>query len=268
MTPLIDLSAAGLLAAFAAGLLSFLSPCVLPLIPVYLSFISGESVADLRSVKERRMPLLVRTLFFVAGFASVFVMLALAFGGGMRFIGSSARESVNRIAGIAVIILALNVILDFIPFLRMEIRAHPAGTRISGNLKAVFLGMAFAAGWTPCVGPILSSILLYAGQNGSSASAAILLAAYASGLGLPFIMTGLFLDKTIPVLSFFKRHATAIRIASGLLLFAFGLAILSNGLSGIPTFFLKAGYRLEEIAAGSPAWFRPIASFLSRWLLF
>ncbi len=285
-------AAPGMLAALAAGLLSFLSPCVLPLIPVYLSFISGESAAALgmsRSPAAKsqgspagkgiRAALLVRTLFFVAGFTLVFTVLAIVFGGGMRFVGSSASLWINRAAGVLVVVLGLNTLFDFIPFLRGEYRlAEPgaaAGTagegkanRAASPLKATLLGMAFAAGWTPCVGPILSSILLFAGQGGDVARAALLLASYSAGLGIPFILTGLFLDRATPVLAWFKRHMTAVKVASGILLVAFGVALLAGSLSGITVFFLKAGYAMEEFAESGPAWFRPVASFLARWLTF
>lgn len=279
----------GLLAAFAAGLVSFLSPCVLPLIPVYLSFISGESVAALGlgggsaageegrdSRKGIRAVLLTRTLFFVAGFTLVFTALALIFGGGMRFVGSSASLWINRGAGILVIVLALNTLFDFIPFLRSEIRvaspgsSAPAGSKAAAGspVKALLLGMAFAAGWTPCVGPILSSILLFAGQGGDLIRSALLLGAYSAGLGLPFILTGLFLDRATPILRWFKKHMRGVKIVSALLLFGFGLALLADSLSGITIFFLKAGYAMENLAAEGPEWFRPLASFLARWLSF
>ncbi len=254
----------GLLAALAAGLLSFLSPCVLPLIPVYVSFITGESAADLRTGKVRRFPVLVRTLFFVGGFTVVFVLLAVVFGGGMRFIGSSAKNIITRSAGVLVVILGLNTLFDFIPLLRREARAHPA----PGGTKAFILGMAFAAGWSPCIGPILASILLFAGQSGNIPHAALLLAFYSAGLGLPFILAGLFFDRLLPVLGWFKRHMKAIRIVSGILLLFFGISMITGSLSGITVFFLKAGYALEEYALTGPEFFRPIAGFLAKWFTF
>jgi len=273
MTPLLP----GLFAAFAAGLLSFLSPCVLPLIPVYLSFISGESAAALKGGTAKRFPLLIRTLLFVGGFSLVFVLLAVVFGGGMRFIGSSASLTITRIAGVLVIILGFNTLFDFIPFLRGDYRIHTGSASANGTtaqttsasgFKAVLLGMAFAAGWTPCIGPILSSILLYAGQSGTLLRSTLLLALYSLGLGIPFILTGLFLDRALPVFSAFKRHMTAVKIVSAMLLLGFGLAMLTGGLSGITVFFLKAGYSLQDWSVNSPLFFRPAAAFLARWFTF
>lgn len=219
----------GLFAALAAGLLSFLSPCVLPLIPVYLSFISGESVEALRGAR-RRWVLLGRSATFVAGFTVVFVALALAFGGGMGLVGMGSSRAVmralTRVAGVVVILLAINILFDFIPFLRFERRASPRASERIGALRAFLIGMAFAAGWTPCVGPILSSILLYAGNGGSAFRAALLLAAYSAGLGIPFILSGLFLDRALPLLNLLKRHMRAIKIVSAVLLIALAIPLL------------------------------------------
>lgn len=217
----------GLLAAFAAGLLSFLSPCVLPLVPVYLSFISGESVAAIKSGGTRKWTLLARSGLFVAGFSAVFTALSIVVvGGGMLALGAGYAAIVSRIAGIAVVILALNMLFDFIPFLRIERRADPKLGGKIGGARAFLIGMAFAVGWTPCVGPILSSILLYAGNGGNGFRAALLLVAYSGGLGVPFILSGLFLDRAMPVMAFVKRHMRAVQIASAVLLIAFAVPLL------------------------------------------
>ncbi len=255
--------------SLAAGFLTFLSPCVLPLIPVYLSFISGESVIAGRDNTKNRAHLFVRTILFTGGFSLVFVLLALLFGGGMRFLGSSASLIITRISGILVILLGINLLFNLIPFLAREFRIDTAGKMDTlGWIRAPLFGMAFAAGWTPCIGPILSTILLYAGQSGNVLHAAFLLSAYSLGLGIPFILAGIFFDRAKPVLEWFKRHATAVRTVSGLLLVFFGIAILSGSFAGITTVFMKAGYALEELADTGPSWIRPAASFLARWLTF
>jgi cytochrome c-type biogenesis protein len=237
----------GLFATFAAGLLSFLSPCVLPLVPAYLSFISGESVSSLKSGSARRFPLLLRSLAFVAGFTAVFVALAVFVGGGMGFAGARVRLVLPRIAGAFIVVIALNVAFDFIPFLRNTFKPAPktGGPRpvkadASGPLgvvvslgKAVLLGMTFAAGWTPCVGPILSSILLFAAQDGNALRSAGLLAVYSAGLGIPFVLAGLFLDRMTGLLDWFKRHSTGVRVISAILLGSLGLAMLTGGLAGV-----------------------------------
>lgn len=258
----------GYIAVFAAGLLSFLSPCVLPLIPIYLSFMSGQSVSSLKGPSIKRFTLFVNSMFFVSGFTIVFVLLAVIFGGGMRFLGSSASLIITRIAGSLVILLGLNTLFDFIPLLRGEMRMSAGKTVIPGKVKSVLLGMAFAAGWSPCIGPILSSILLYAGNTGNIAHASILLALYSMGLGIPFILVGIFFDRAQPLLLFFKRHMKAVKIVSGILLVAFGFSIITGSLANITTFFLKAGYSLGEYAEMAPALLRPVARVISGWLTF
>lgn len=233
----------GFFAAFAAGFLSFASPCVLPLIPIYLSFITGESASALKAGNAKRSVLLARSALFVLGFAIVFVILAIAFGGGMSLAGNRASAVVTKVAGVMVILLALNMIFDFVPLLRGEFRAdmnRAGGRQLAGDgakdrrktgagpLRAVLIGMAFAAGWTPCIGPVLSSILLYAGGSGNAARAAILLALYAAGLGLPFMLAGIFFDRLLPALDFLKRHALAVRIVTAVLLIILAIPMIAG----------------------------------------
>lgn len=267
----------GLFKSFLAGLLSFLSPCVLPLIPVYISFITGESASELKSGQSNRTAVLLRTGSFSLGFTIVFVGLAILFGGGMKMLGSGADAVINRAAGIIILILAANFVFDFIPFLRSEYRhtQNGSGTQRSearnngaSSAKAFLLGVSFAAGWTPCVGPILSSILLFAGRSGSIAQSVILLSLYSLGFALPFFLAGLFFSRILPVLGWFKKHMRAVRIVSALLLFSFALAMLTGSLSAIPSFLMKSGYALAEIAETGPAWLRPAAQAVSGWLLF
>ncbi|MGP1431086.1 MAG: cytochrome c biogenesis protein CcdA [Treponema sp.] len=257
----------GLAGAFLAGLLSFLSPCVLPLIPVYLSFISGESLSQIRDGSSGRFRLFLRSLSFVLGFTVVFVVLAILFGTGARFIGSSIPRNIMRGAGIVVILLGLNMLFDFIPFLRTELKAQ-APNNAAGASKAFLFGMLFAAGWSPCIGPILSSILLFAAQSGNVARAAFLLGAYSLGLGIPFLLTGLFFDKTEPLLRWFKQHARGVKITAGILIIFFGVLMLTAGLTSITTFFIKIGYMLEDYAQTGTPPFSTIAGIIARWLLF
>ena len=257
----------GLLGAFFAGLLSFLSPCVLPLIPVYLSFISGESLTEIREGTGGRFRLFLRSLSFVLGFTVVFVLLAIVFGNGARFIGSALPRTIMRGAGVVVVILGLNMLFDFIPFLRGEIKATlPA--RAAGFSRAFLFGMLFAAGWSPCIGPILSSILLFAAQSGNGVKAAFLLGAYSLGLGIPFLLAGLFFDKAEPLLNWFKRHARAVRIIAGLLIIFFGILMITAGLSSITAFFARIGFALEEYAQTGTSPLNRIAGTIARWLQF
>ncbi|EFW37017.1 cytochrome c biogenesis protein CcdA [Treponema phagedenis] len=256
-------SAPGILGSLLAGLLSFLSPCVLPLIPVYLSFISGESVSNIREGKAR-LQLFFRSLFFVLGFTAVFVLLSLLFGGGMQLAGGRSLIIITRIAGGLVILLGINIIFDFIPFLRTEQRGH-TDMKNACPVKAFLFGMLFAAGWTPCIGPILSSILFYAASSGNALYAALLLAMYSLGLGLPFLLVGLFFDKAEPILNWFKQHMKAVKIISGILIIIFGILMLTSGLAAISRGFLKLGFALEEYSKTGITPFKQIAGFLARW---
>jgi cytochrome c-type biogenesis protein len=180
-----------------------------------------------------------------------------------------------------VIALALNYLFDFIPALRREARVQPSrepaplrdesdsgGRAVLSGIRSVLTGMAFAAGWTPCVGPILSSILLLSGESGDPARAAILLGAYSAGLALPFILAGAFLDRAFALFGFFKRHNGAVRIVTGGLLLLFGILLLAGNLSLVTAFFLRQGYALEGLSQTGPAWIRPLAAAIARWLLF
>jgi len=266
-----------LVATFAAGILTFVSPCVLPLIPVYLSFISGESTEALKNGKASRFALLISTSLFIAGFSLVFIALAVIFGGGMRFIGSTAPLIINRVAGVLIIILAANTVFDFLPFLRITVKIDTTKNSDSSRnhkssavnpFRPVLFGMAFAAGWTPCIGPILSSILLYAGSTGLVNQAVGLLAMYAAGLGLPFILTALFFERFQPLLEWLKKHMKLVKIVSALLLAGFGILMLTGGLEVITRFFLQAGYFLIEYSENTPGWFGTVTGILGKWLTF
>lgn len=260
----------GVVVAFFAGLLSFLSPCVLPLIPIYLSFISGESAADLKAGTARKGAIIVRALLFSAGFTAIFVLLAILSKGGMSFVGSGAKETVVKIAAGIIIILAFNTLFDFLPFLRVELRAGNAGKRtpMRGGLGAILYGMAFAAGWTPCIGPILSSLLLFAGSGDGVSRAAILLTVYSAGFAVPFILAAAFLDRALPVMGWFKRHTGAIRVATAAILLLFAVLLLTGGLSSLSSLTFRAAYEIETAMETLPPWIKPMAKILARWLSF
>lgn len=236
--------------AFGAGLLSFLSPCVLPLIPGYLSFISGAGADELRS-GSRRAGVLVRTLFFVLGFSAVFVGLGLVFsGGGMLTAGGSSRI-ISVLSGSIIVLLGLNSIFDFIKLFNAELRARVTA-KPTNALGALLVGMAFGAGWTPCVGPILASILFMAARAGGALKAVALLSAYSVGLALPFLAAGLFFERLLPVWAWFKRHGSAVRIGSGLLLVLIGLSIALGRLSAVNAVSSRLGFSLKAAMAAGP----------------
>lgn len=224
--------------AFLAGVLSFLSPCVIPLIPGYLSFMTGMSSAELAAGKDRARTL-VPALMFVVGFSVVFVSM----GATASVLGSflaEYRAVVEKIAGVAVIafgVLMLGVIR--VPWLYGEARVDMERSRSFGRWAAVVMGAAFAAGWTPCVGPILGTILTMAGSSGSVGRGALLLLSYSLGLGVPFIAVAVLFGRLSGVLKWFGRHAMQINRVAGVLLIAVGVLILSGRLSLIAAWFVR-----------------------------
>jgi len=255
----------GIFAALAAGLLSFLSPCVLPLIPSYLSILSGASVKELRgqedggttsrSIKSSpwRSSLLrstlIRSLAFVAGFTVLFVVLGVLLSSSAAMLGGASR-TVSIIAGTVVIVLGLNVMLDFAAFLRFEARVHKT-KRPQSAVGAFLFGMAFAAGWSPCVGPLLASILALAG-SGAPGRAALLLFFYSLGLGLPFIAFGLFFGRLEGLLGALKRHMKAVKIVSGGFLVIVGFAMILGTLQSLNGLMLRTSYSVANFAETNP----------------
>lgn len=238
------------LVALGAGLLSFLSPCVLPLIPGYLSFISGAGADEIKS-GSKRAGVFYRTLFFVLGFSAVFVGLGLLFSGGGMLTAGRANRIVTIAAGAFIVVLGLNTMFDFIKLLNSEARAHVV-TKPTNAAGAFVVGMAFGAGWTPCVGPILASILFMAARSGGAGKAVLLLSAYSAGLALPFLAAGLFFERLAPLWAWFKRHGKGVRLASGGLLVAIGLSMALGRLTAINAVAARTGFALKAFAVAQP----------------
>ncbi|MDY0088534.1 MAG: cytochrome c biogenesis protein CcdA [Coriobacteriia bacterium] len=230
----------GFAAAFAAGIVSFLSPCVLPLIPGYLSFMTGVAVGDLASMKASRT-VMVPALLFVAGFAVVFTAL----GASASVLGSllvQYRTVLEIVAGVLVIafgVLLLGIVK--LPWLYGDARFDMGRSRSFGRGAAFVMGAAFAFGWTPCVGPVLGAILALAGTTGSAAHGAALLFVYSLGLGVPFVLTALLFGTMGPLLSRLNKHALLINRVAGTLLILVGVLIVTGQLSSI-TAALTRGY--------------------------
>jgi cytochrome c-type biogenesis protein len=239
-----------ILIAFAAGVLSFVSPCILPLIPSYLSLVGGVSYEQLAEHKTGRMRVFVGTLMFVLGFSIVFVLLGVLFSGTGGFLTGISRI-LNIAAGALVIVLGLNFIFNFLKFLSMERRVHVGG-KPAGSLGAILLGMAFGAGWTPCVGPILASILFLAGSSGRILQGSLLLLFYSLGLGLPFLLAGLFFAQFLKQRDRLKRHFEALRIAGGVFLVFIGLLILLGRLQRFNVFLFRASTALQGWQQANP----------------
>lgn len=252
----------GIPAAILAGLLSFLSPCVLPLVPAYLSFISGTTVAELEK-RNARARVFIRSIAFSLGFTTAFTAFSLIFSGSAMFLGRAGASQIISIAGgVIIILLGLNLIFDFIKLLGADTRliGKFTGKKTHGIAGSFILGLAFSAGWSPCIGPILASILLYAGRDGNLLNAALLLVAYSSGFAIPFIATGLFFDQLKPVLGFFKKQGNKVRIVSGLVLVLFGFIMAFGNLSAISGFFARIGASIEAFSTTNAKLSKVIAS--------
>ena len=214
-------------AAFGAGIISFVSPCVLPLVPGYLALLSGLSVHELRDGEVRPVRVLGPALLFVAGFTLVFVVLG-ATAVSLFQVFNNHQRGLNQIAGVLVILMGLFLAGLVTPrFLLVERRLHLTSAD-TGIVAAPLMGMAFAFGWTPCIGPILGGVLTLADNQATVGQGIGLLLAYSLGLGVPFLATGLAFDRLTGVFDWIKRHYRALHLLSGGVLVAFGVLLVLN----------------------------------------
>jgi cytochrome c-type biogenesis protein len=219
-----------LLVAFGAGLLSFLSPCVLPLVPVYLATVCGPEILEPEAGK-RRLPIFFHSLSFVVGFTLVFTILGASVGLLGLTIGANTALT-QTIAGCLLIAFGLFLLASLkVPWLNYERRLAPSVGTTTGYLRSLLIGAIFSLAWTPCVGPILGGILTLAWSSETAWSGAYLLAIYSLGLGLPFLVIGVAFDSIRPLLKHIHRYSTWSYIVSGLLLIAVGILILTGNLS-------------------------------------
>ena len=238
----IELIDAGLLPAMAialvAGIVSFLSPCVLPIVPPYLAYMSGVSLNDMSSQGAARRKAVIAALFFVMGLSTVFLILgftASAFGA--FFLQNQVLFA--RISGVVIIVFGLHFLGVFrIPFLDQEARLN-AGDKGGSSFGAYILGLAFAFGWTPCIGPQLGAILSLAASEASVARGTLLLGIYAAGLGLPFLLAAMFITRAMGFMNRIKRHMTLIERLMGGLLILVGLAMVTGAFTSLAFWLLE-----------------------------
>ena len=230
--------------AFLAGLISFLSPCVLPLIPGYISYISGTSFDKIK--EKKRNLIFIKTIFFTLGFSFVFIVL----GSTATFIGQFflVNSNILRIvAGIIIILFSLQLIgiINF-NFLNKDVRIFT--NQYNNNLAFPFIvGVAFGFGWTPCIGPILGSIITLAALEENIGRGILLLSFYSLGLGIPFIISGILIDKFLLFSKGFKKYTSTITKAGGVILLLTGIAILTGQLQVLGFFLLEYFPLLENI---------------------
>jgi cytochrome c-type biogenesis protein len=231
-------------AAFAAGIISFVSPCVLPIVPGYLSFISGVSMQDLKREEDadrrRRLARQVaaRSVFFVLGFSVVFVAL----GASATYVGqwfAVNRSLFGKIAGVVIVVFGLHAMgLTPIKWLNYEKRVQ-ARQQPLGMAGAFLVGLAFAFGWSPCIGPILAGVLALAATQETVSRGVSLLAIYSLGLGVPFVASALAIN---PFLGFFgriKRHMKAVEVTAGALLVAVGVLVMTDRLQALSIYLIR-----------------------------
>jgi cytochrome c-type biogenesis protein len=223
-----ELNAAAFFVALAAGAASFLSPCVLPLLPAYLSFVSGLSLDEVQKGNRR---VLWGTLAFVLGFSAVFTLL----GAGFSFVGFlvTNQQLLRIIGGVLLVVLGVVIVGITVPaFMQKDVRPFLAKAP-RGPGGAFLMGVAFAFGWTPCVGPILGAILTMAAQGNDPAGGALLLFVYSLGMGIPFLVAGLFAGWALRAFARIRRHLREIQIVCGVVLIVYGALLIA----GVPLSF-------------------------------
>ncbi len=239
-----------ILTAFLFGLLSFVSPCVLPIVPGYVSFISGLSLEELQNSSDNskaKRKVVFDSLFFILGFSLVFVAL----GASATTIGkllTGKFSLLSKIAGAIIVIFGLHMMGVFkIKFLNYEKRFHAQAKHL-GFLGSFLVGVAFAFGWTPCIGPVLAAILVIASQQDSVAKGIVLLSSYSLGLGIPFFLTGISLAAFFNAFNKIKRYFRAIELVAGVLLVIVGILIITNYFTIIAGYLSKWFPFLNELS--------------------
>ena len=235
-----EISGIGIFTVFAAGLISFLSPCVLPLVPGYLSFIAGESVSEIDEEPDWRLMMgaLYLSLLFVSGFSIVFILL----GASASAVGQlllAYRYEANIVGGLVIIIFGIFMTgLVKLPWLQRDLRYHGQFTG-ARPITAFGLGLAFAFGWTPCIGPILGAILTLSASSALISNGTALLAFYSLGLGVPFVLAALFTDRFMHHSNYLKKHGKTLHIITGGLLVLMGVAMITGYLTDFSIWILK-----------------------------
>lgn len=223
--------------AFSAGLLSFLSPCVLPLVPSYLSFVTGMSLEDLQEGVDKRSTMIHSTLF-VVGFSAVFMLL----GASASFLGQFFRHYevwISRVGGVIIILLGLHLAGAFrfsalMGEKRLHLRDKPAG-----YLGTLAVGAAFGAGWTPCIGPVLGAILTFAASSDAFWSGVVLLGVYSLGLAVPFLLAAWAMERFLEAFARFRRFLPTVQVVSGILLILLGILLLTGTFTILSTYLTR-----------------------------
>lgn len=218
-----------ILLAFSAGLLSFLSPCVLPLVPAYISYLTGSSIDELKAGKTKLFTL-YKSLGFVLGFSIIFILMGVSITSLGKLL-ITHKDVFRKIGGALIIVFGLHTIGIFRIKLFYREKRFLYFDKIKGPFSSVIMGMAFATGWTPCIGPILSSILIYATSMDSINKGMLLLIMYSIGLAVPFILTAMVIEEFSEQFKKFSKYLPIISIISGVLMIIMGIMIFTNKLA-------------------------------------
>jgi cytochrome c-type biogenesis protein len=228
------------LIAFSAGLLSFFSPCVLPLIPSYITYITGVSFNDLKDSQAKarvRWTTSVHSFLFILGFSTIFMLM----GASASYLGqllSRYQYWIMKIGGVLIILMGIQFVLQIFPFLQIEKRFHMK-QRPLGYIGSFVAGIVFAAGWTPCIGPILSTILIYASSTQRYTTGILLLGIYSLGLGIPFFLSALAFSMFLTAFEKIRKYMRIIIFVSGFFLIAIGILFLTDIFKDINAFFME-----------------------------
>jgi cytochrome c-type biogenesis protein len=246
----IDVFDAGLMAAlviaFGAGVLSFLSPCVLPIVPPYLAYMGGISMQELRAEGRASRRTILPALFFVMGLSTVFLLLGFT-ASTMGHLFLRNAELFGQIAGVVVIIFGVHFLgILRIPFLMREARID-AGDQGGSAFGAYILGLAFAFGWTPCIGPVLGAILTMAATDATVTRGTSMLGVYALGLGLPFLLAAIFVQRSMGLMNRLKPYMGVIEKVMGLLLIAVGIALVTGAFSAFSWWLLETFPAMQRL---------------------
>ncbi len=227
-----------MLVAMLAGILSFLSPCVLPVVPPYLAYMGGVSVSEMEETTQARKRVFMSAVFFVLGLSTIFLLLGLAFSTMGRML-LQVQDWFVVVAGALIMVLGAHFVGVFrLGFLDRELRVD-AGDKGGSAFGAYLLGLAFAFGWTPCLGPILGAILSLAASEADVSRGTVLLAVYALGLGIPFLLVAAFFPRLKGVMGWMKRHMDRIEKVSGLLLWTVGLMMMTGQFAAFSYWLLE-----------------------------
>ncbi|MDU1442888.1 MAG: cytochrome c biogenesis protein CcdA [Clostridium cochlearium] len=211
--------------AFSSGILSFLSPCVLPLVPIYLTYLTGSSIEEINN--KNKLTVIYKAVGFTLGFTLIFIIMGISVTSlGQLF--DRNKDIFRKIGGIIIIVFGLHImgVVKIKTFYYQKTMLQPQ--KFKSGLSSFFIGMAFAIGWTPCVGPMLASILIYAGNTKTLASGIKLLIAYSVGLGIPFIISGFLVDFISGYIKRFSKYFNVVSIISGVILIFMGIMTFTN----------------------------------------